>query len=114
MHVIAISTLRKFWSVAGRDDAEQPLKKWHKVVSEAEWSSFADVKKTFATASLVENFVVFNIGGNKYRLVVLISYPDKKVFVRHIMTHDEYDRDDWKKDDWFKAKGTKKKGKRAP
>ncbi len=62
------------------------------------WQTWADVKTEFGSASLVGNCVVFNIGGNKYRLVTRILYPSQKVFVLKIMTHAEYDRDQWKAD----------------
>jgi mRNA interferase HigB len=49
----------------------------------------------------VKNFTVFNIGGNKYRLIVYIDYECQIVFIRHILTHAEYDKDDWKNDEWY-------------
>ena len=60
------------------------------------WHSWGDVKADFGSASLVGNCVVFNIGGNKYRLVTRILYPSQKVFVLKVMTHEEYDEDKWK------------------
>jgi mRNA interferase HigB len=59
------------------------------------WHSWGDVKATFGSASLVGNCVVFNVGGNKYRLVTRILYPSQKVFVLKVMTHAEYDRGAW-------------------
>jgi mRNA interferase HigB len=60
--------------------------------------SWADVKADIASASMVGNCVVFNIGGNKYRLATRILYPSQKVFVLKAMTHEEYDEDKWKEE----------------
>ena len=100
MRVISKTRLREFWESPGHDDAEGPLKAWYTHVNHRSvtWHSWADVKDTFASASLVGNCVVFNIGGNKYRLVTRILYPSQKVFVLKCMTHAEYDEDKWKTD----------------
>jgi len=76
------------------------LRAWYTHVSsrEVNWSSWADVKSVFATASHVGNCVVFNIGGNKYRLITRVLYPSKKVFVLKVLTHTEYDKDQWKEE----------------
>ena len=96
MHVISEKMLREFWTV--HPDAETPLRVWHRTAEQAEWESFAHVRETYAHADAVGRCVVFNIGGNKYRLVVIIHYNRAKVFVRHIMTHADYDRGTWKDD----------------
>jgi mRNA interferase HigB len=62
------------------------------------WHGFHDVKATYANASIVGNCIVFNIGGNKYRLVVKINYLTHNVFVRAVLTHEEYDKGKWKAD----------------
>ena len=91
MHVIAKRTLREFWET--HSDAEQPLKAWHNMARLAIWRTPADIKAQFRTASFVaNNRVVFNIAGNKYRLVVVVRYRIQRVFVRFIGTHQEYDR----------------------
>jgi mRNA interferase HigB len=95
VRVIAKSTLRAFWSRPGRKDAEQPLLAWHKEAEVADWSSPADIKRQFGTASILgSGRVVFNIAGNKYRLVVAIRYDSKIVFIRFVGTHAEYDKID--------------------
>jgi mRNA interferase HigB len=95
VRIIAVSTLREFWSRPGRHDAEQPLRAWVRVVKAAEWSRPNDVKTMFRTADVVGNDrVIFNIGGNKYRLVVAVHYRGKRVYVRFIGTHKEYDKID--------------------
>lgn len=82
---------------SGRD-SEGPLQAWFRHVSNSSvaWHSWADLRIDFATASLVGNCVVFNIGGNKYRLVTRVLYPSQKVFVLRVMSHKEYDQQRWK------------------
>lgn len=98
MRVISKTRLKAFWTAPGRNDAEGPLRAWYTHVSNrtVSWRSWSDVKAEFGTASLVGNCVVFNIGGNKYRLVTRVLYPSQKVFVLKVMTHAEYDNDKWK------------------
>ena len=95
MRMIAVSTLREFWRRPGRSDAEQPLRAWVSVVKAADWSKPTDVKQMFRSADIVANDrVVFNIGGNKYRLVAAVHYRGRRIFVRFVGTHAEYDRID--------------------
>jgi len=85
MRIISRKTLRLFWEKAEYADAEQPLKAWFREASSADWASPAAIKAAFGTASIVaNNRVVFNIGGNKYRLVGWINYPYRVVYVRFI------------------------------
>jgi mRNA interferase HigB len=91
MRIIAQKTLREFWEQFRYRDAEQPLKAWWKVASTADWASPAAVRADYGNASiLANNRVCFNIGGNKYRLVVKINYPYRVVYIRFIGTHAEY------------------------
>jgi len=95
MRIIAVGTLRDFWSQPGRDDAEQPLRAWDHIVKAADWSLPTDVKEMFRSADILPNSrVIFNIGGNKYRLVAAVHYRGKRVFIRFIGTHREYDDTD--------------------
>ncbi|HEY3910857.1 MAG TPA: type II toxin-antitoxin system HigB family toxin [Stellaceae bacterium] len=97
MRIIAVSALREFWERSGCSDAEQPLRTWVHVVRAADWSRPTDIKETFRSADVLANDrVVFNIGGNKYRLVVAVHYRGKRVFVRFVGTHTEYDKIDAK------------------
>ncbi len=100
MRIISKARLREYWQFDRHGDAEGPLKAWHTHVQSTSvaWQSFADVKAAIGTASLVGNCVVFNIGGNKYRLITRILYPSQKVFILKVMTHEEYDEDKWKSD----------------
>tara|TARA_B100000315_G_C14167308_1_gene402897 strand:- start:98 stop:391 length:294 start_codon:yes stop_codon:yes gene_type:complete len=93
MRIIAKRTLRAFW--VEHPDAEQPLKSWCYYVKKEEWRSLSDVKILFGNASILKNNrVVFNIAGNKYRLIVNINYAYKAIYIRFIGTHEEYDRID--------------------
>lgn len=94
MRVIAKRTLVQFWE-SGHGDAEQPLKTWHALAKAASWGRPKEIKARFATASfLANNRVVFNIAGNKYRLVVKLEYELKAIYIRFISSHAEYDKID--------------------
>ena len=95
MRIIAVGTLRDFWSRPGRHDAEQPLRAWVHIVRAADWSKPTDVKEMFRSADILAGGrVIFNIGGNKYRLVAAVHYRAKRIYVRFIGTHKEYDNID--------------------
>ena len=76
--------------------ARSPLGYWRQVVEAVEWTSPADMKMTFRTADVVGPQTVFNIGGNKCRLIALVNYRLRTVLVQHVLTHAEYDKEDWK------------------
>jgi len=93
MRVIAKKILRVFWE--NHQDSEQQLRTWYKEASKAAWGSPNDIKTEYLQASILKSGrVVFNICGNKYRLIVRINYPRKWVFIRFIGTHTEYDKVD--------------------
>ena len=93
MNVVALRTLQAFWM--RRPNAKGPLTTWYKLTRAAEWATPQDVKQTFGSADfLADNRVVFDVGGNNYRVVARISYPFKQVLVKFIGTHAEYDRID--------------------
>lgn len=93
MRIIAKRTLRQFWETHRRGaEAKTPLQVWHSTVEGADWATPTDVKATYGDASILKNNrVVFNIAGNKFRLVVRINYPFRIVYVRFVGTHKEYD-----------------------
>jgi len=95
MHVIAKPVLVEFWTK--HPDAERPLLAWLRAVKAEIYPDFNALRQTFPSADYVEGFTVFNIGGNKYRLIALIHYNRHKVYIRHVLTHEEYDRDGWKR-----------------
>ena len=91
MRIIAVSTLRHFWE--RHRDAEQPLKAWYQEARIADWATPHEIKAAFRNASVLgDNRVVFNIAGNKYRLIVKFNYAFGIGYVRFIGTHAEYDR----------------------
>ena len=95
MHIIKRKTLVEFFEKPGCQDAKGALEAWYYEAKHAQWASPADVKVQYGSASILKgNRVVFNIAGNKYRLVVRINYDSKTVFVRFIGTHKEYDKID--------------------
>jgi mRNA interferase HigB len=92
MRVIAIRALKEFWQKPGNQDAEQALRAWYAEAKEAEWNGPNDIKAKYLSASIVgNNRVVFNIKGNKYRLIVAIKYDFKLAYIRFVGTHKEYD-----------------------
>ena len=99
MHVITRSRLVEFWDK--HSTAKNSLLLWYNLTVGANWQNFVELRELFPSADLVGNFTVFNIGGNKYRLIVFIDYTYQKVFIRHVLTHAEYDKDDWKNDEWY-------------
>lgn len=94
MHIISKKKLREFWEEHPR--AQSALETWYQAAKSAEWESFAEVRQTFNTADQVGRFTVFNIGGNKYRLIAVIHFARGKLYVRHVLTHAEYDEGEWK------------------
>lgn len=99
MRVIKESRVREYGSAYPK--ARSPLGKWLAVVKAANWKRFDDVRKTFRSADPVRvksgrNVVVFDIGGNDYRLIAAIHYDRQKLFVLRFMTHAEYDENRWK------------------
>lgn len=95
MRIISRKALRQFWAV--HEDAESPLKAWFAEVKKAAWQSWPDIKQRYPSASSVGNDrYVFNIKGNKYRLITLINFIAGIVFIRFVGTHEEYDKVDAK------------------
>jgi len=93
MRIISRKTLRLFWEKHEYVDAEQALKAWFREALNSDCASPSAIKASFGTASIVgNNRVVFNICGNKYRLVVKVNYPYRVIYIRFIGTHAQYDR----------------------
>lgn len=91
MRVIAYRTLQEHWEKPGRTDSREPLVQWFAVVDKADWVGPAPLKDQFRSASFVGDRVVFNIAGNKYRLVTAVKYRWRMVYIRFVGTHAEYD-----------------------
>jgi mRNA interferase HigB len=93
MRVIAVKTIKDFYSKPKYKESEQSLKAWFWEVKQAEWKSPNDIKNKYKNVSILsDNRAIFNIKGNKYRLVVAIKYEFKIIFIRFIGTHEEYDK----------------------
>jgi len=92
LRIIAISTLKAFWQQPGHRDSERPIRSWYAAARAAKWGSPQAVKRQFGSASIIgDNRVVFNLGGNKYRLVVKFNYPYRLGYIRFIGSHADYD-----------------------
>ncbi len=99
MHIITRLRLVEFWEK--HPDSKISLLLWYKLTMTANWQNLVELRKVFSAADQVGNFTIFNIGGNKYRLIVFIDYTYQKVFIRHVFTHADYDKDGWEKDGWY-------------
>lgn len=94
MHIISRKALKNF--AAKHADAEGPLDSWHRIAKAATWNSLDDVRKTYPHADFVSPYTVFNIKGNAYRLIVIVNYTYQRLYIKHVLTHAEYDKDTWK------------------
>ena len=94
MHIISRKALRQFWEEV--PDSASALQRWYRIVNETEYRSFVELRQTFPSADKVGDLIVFNIGGNKVRLIASIHFNRGKVYVRHVLNHEEYDRGTWK------------------
>ena len=102
MRVISVRRLKDFW--VSHASAEVPLRAWYQVTTRATWRSLEDLRQTYPSADLVERFTVFNIGGNDFRLIARVEYQRQEIYIRHVLTHAEYDKEDWKRDPWFQRR----------
>jgi mRNA interferase HigB len=94
MHVISYKRIREFFSM--HRDSRSSLAAWFKIVNKATWQNFADLRMEYPSADLVGRYTVFNIAGNKYRLISRIVYRSQTLFIVAILTHKEYDSGKWK------------------
>jgi mRNA interferase HigB len=94
MHVISRKRLKE--AVARRADLEVPLDVWFRITKKSKWKDLSDVRKTFSNADAVGKWTVFNIKGNRYRLIAEINYTFARIYIRYILTHAEYDKGVWK------------------
>jgi mRNA interferase HigB len=99
MWVVTKRRLLEYWT--RHPDARNWLENWHKIACETRWKGFADVRRTFPHADMVKvgsgnSVAVFNVCGNKHRMIAAIHYNSGKVFVLRLMPHAEYSRDQWK------------------
>jgi mRNA interferase HigB len=95
VHVVSYKAIRVF--CARHPEAREPLDRWYRIAKRADWAHFAAVKHTFNSADFVSGYIVFDIGGNKYRLISEMNFRRKVLFIRHVLTHREYDQGAWKR-----------------
>jgi mRNA interferase HigB len=94
MHIISRKALRLFWEE--HPDSRTALARWFKIVQLTTFLTFDELRATFPSADKVSPWIVFNIGGNKYRLITVIHFNRGKVYIRHVPSHAEYDKGSWK------------------
>ena len=94
MRIIKRRALEQFW--LQHPDAKASLESWYAVVRRANWKTPAELKQVYRDADLVGRRTVFNIAGNKYRLIARVNYRTQRVFVFYLLTHAEYDKRAWK------------------
>jgi mRNA interferase HigB len=97
MHVISMRRLREFW--ATHPAAERPLRAWFTRVEAAKWQTFAQLRLDIPSADQVRRLTVFNIAGNRYRLIARVEYERQRIYIRAVLTHNAYDSEKWKDDD---------------
>ena len=95
MHVITRKRLNDF--AAKYPETRSALAQWYAIIRKTRFTNFVHLRQTFPHADLVGRFTVFDIGGNRVRLIAAIHYNRGKLYIRHVLTHDEYDRGKWKK-----------------
>jgi len=94
VHIVSHKAIRTFSEKHA--DAVNALEHWYRVAKRATWGSFSEVKQSFNTADFVAPNVVFDIGGNKYRLIAEINFSRRVLFIRCILTHKEYEKGAWR------------------
>ncbi len=95
MHLITRKRLNDF--AVRHPDTGTALLHWYRLMKRGQFRSFANLRETFPTADLVDKLIVFNVGGNKARLIAAIHFNRQKVYIRAVLTHKEYDLGNWKK-----------------
>ena len=94
MHVITRKRLNEF--AEKHPDAKSSLARWYAIMRKSRFLNFVQLRETFPHTDQVGKFTVFNIGGNKVRLVAAVHYNRSKIYIRHVLTHQEYDAGKWK------------------
>ena len=90
MHVISRRALREFWE--RHPSAKVPLAAWFRVLSAGEFAEFSALKKVFGSADYLAPFTIFDVGGNRFRVIAHVKYKGQRAYIRHVFTHAEYDR----------------------
>ena len=96
MHIISKKKLKEFW--LRHPASEHPLEAWFKIVRLSHYHAWAELKAAFPAVDKVNDKIIFNIGGNKYRLIAVIHFHRGKVYIRDVLTHEKYSEEKWKND----------------
>lgn len=96
MRILSIKALRDFWERDGQ--AEEALRDLYRKLKRIQPKNLSELKQVFSSVDLVGKCFVFNVGGNKYRVITRIHFNRQMVFIRHVLRHSEYDKDKWKSD----------------
>lgn len=99
MHVISRKKLRQFCQKHA--DCCEALDDWYITTSKADWGDLLEVQTIYPKSEAVSKFIVFNIKGNKYRLIASINFLKQVIYIKYVLTHAEYDKDSWKNDPYF-------------
>jgi mRNA interferase HigB len=99
MHVITRRQLREFCQTHA--DSCEALYDWYSTASQANWQNLLEVQELYPKAEAVSNFTVFNIKGNRYRLITDIQYRKQLIYIKYVLTHAEYDKEKWKDDPYY-------------
>ena len=94
MHIITRKRLLYF--AQNHPDCKSGLEAWYRIIKHSNFKKFIELRKVFPSTDQVGKFTVFNIGGNKARLIAAVHYNTQRVYIRHVLTHAEYDRSKWK------------------
>ena len=95
MRVISKRPIREFWE--RHPESKPALEEWFRKVSQLAATSFSELRRTFSSADYVDGYTLFDVSGNKYRIATVIHYDKRRLYVRQVMIHAEYDRNDWKR-----------------
>ena len=99
MHLISAGKLKQ--SASKYPDATIPIKAFCKIIQQAQWQNLLDVQQVYRDAEAVGSFTVFNIKGNKYRLILDLDYSEQVAYFKYFLTHAQYDKDKWKNDPYY-------------
>jgi mRNA interferase HigB len=99
MRIYSKKTLDEFGKAHA--DVVTALNSWHQVAKSTSWKNIQDVKNSYSSADAAGRFTIFNIKGNKYRLIVSIDYERQVIYVKYVLTHSEYDSGRWKNDPYY-------------
>jgi mRNA interferase HigB len=90
MRVISRRALREFWEL--NPQAKEPLSAWFRIMERSDFPNFSAIKQAFSAADYVPPYTVFDVGGNKFRIIAMIHYNRERMYIRYVFTHAEYDR----------------------